>query len=106
MKCMYGIDVYMYGIHVYMYVCMYVCMYVNTSILVVLLFDKPEESLLVWGELPRRESVRGESVHCAQGFLLTHFTIASKLLFLAVQGSGALLSIVTLKRRYINLRNE
>src|SRR6218665_1757172 len=44
--------------------------------------------------------------HCSQGFLLTHFTLASKLLFLAVQGPGALPSIVTLKRRYINLRNE
>src|SRR6218665_382649 len=29
---------------------------------------------------------------CSQGFFLTHFTLASKLFFLAVQGSGALLS--------------
>src|SRR6218665_2642630 len=30
--------------------------------------------------------------HCSQGFLLTHFTLASKLLFLAMQGLGVLLS--------------
>src|SRR6218665_34912 len=42
---------------------------------------------------------------CSPGFFLTHFTLASKLFFLAVQGSGALLSS-NLKRRYINLRNE
>src|SRR6218665_2320190 len=29
---------------------------------------------------------------CSPGFFLTHFTLASKLFFLAVQGSGALLS--------------
>src|SRR6218665_1165419 len=29
---------------------------------------------------------------CPPGFFLTHFTLASKLFFLAVQGSGALLS--------------
>src|SRR6218665_1640827 len=29
---------------------------------------------------------------CSPGFFLTHFTLASKLLSLAVQGSGALLS--------------
>src|SRR6218665_1879253 len=42
---------------------------------------------------------------CSPGFFLKHFTLASKLFFLAVQGSGALL-VVTLNRRYINLRNE
>src|SRR6218665_3618798 len=53
-----------------MYVCMYVCVYINTSILVVLLFDKQEgNSLSLRGELPRRKSVRWESVHCSQGFL-------------------------------------
>src|SRR6218665_78071 len=30
--------------------------------------------------------------HCSPGFFLTHFTLASKLFSLAVQGSGALLS--------------
>src|SRR6218665_1810864 len=30
--------------------------------------------------------------NCSPGFFLTHFNLASKLLFLAVQGSGALLS--------------
>src|SRR6218665_3268346 len=42
---------------------------------------------------------------CSPGFFLTHFTLAPKLFFLAVQGLGALLSS-NLKRRYINLRNE
>src|SRR6218665_712665 len=77
---------------------MYACMHVNTSILVVLLFDKPGGNYPSLGGTVRGEYVRWESVHCSQGFLLTHFTLASKLLFLAVQGSGALLSIVTLKR--------
>src|SRR6218665_1295502 len=42
---------------------------------------------------------------CSQGFFLTDSIIASKLFFLAVQGSGALLSS-NMKRCYINLRNE
>src|SRR6218665_2364170 len=56
---MYTCMEYMYTcVHVCMYVCMYVCMHACMHVcmyvckhfnLVVLLFDKPEETLLVWG---------------------------------------------------------
>ena len=40
-----------------MYVCNYVCMHINTSILVVLLFDKPEgNSPSLMGEFPSEYS--------------------------------------------------
>jgi len=39
----------------------------------------------VWNGLPLARN-------CSPGFFLTHFTLASKLFFLAVQGSGAQLS--------------
>src|SRR6218665_3481241 len=52
----------------------------------------------VWNGLPLAQRF-------LPGFILTHSTLASKLLVLAVQRSGAFLSD-NLKRRCINLRSE